>query len=44
VQQKASTDNAVVKPGKLYKVQCYVYWSVVYSIKSTRSNLQGVNS
>jgi len=25
VQQKAGTGNAVVKPGKLYAVQCQVY-------------------
>jgi len=25
VQQKECTDNAVVKPGKLYAVQCHVY-------------------
>lgn len=28
VQQKVCTDNAVVKPGKLYAVKCHVYQSL----------------
>jgi len=40
VQQKAGTGNAVVKPGKLYVVQCYVnqrpFW-----VKAARLMLEG---
>jgi hypothetical protein len=32
VQQKVCTDNAVVKPGKLYAVKCQVYQQFLFSI------------
>jgi hypothetical protein len=37
VQQKVCTDNAVVKPGKLYAVQCQVY----QQLRVTRPLLRG---
>ena len=37
VQQKECTGNAVVKPGKLYRVQCHVY----QCLSASRATLKG---
>jgi len=37
VQQKECTGNAVVKPGKLYRVQCHVY----QCLSASRAMLKG---
>jgi len=37
VQQKVCTDNAVVKPGKLYAVKCQVY----QQLRASRPLLKG---
>jgi len=37
VQQKECTDNAVVKSGKLYAVQCHVY----QRMSAARAMLEG---
>jgi len=42
VQQKVCTDNAVVKPGKLYAVKCQVYQQFLsFQNKGDSSDVEG---